>query len=85
MKPFLAGAEKFAKRLSTRFSSIHRQLLRHERTHAPQLNTHAKGPARTGYCPARTARAYNAHACLENIVKKFKAHRNAKDFAKAFI
>ena len=43
---------------------------------------------------ARKARAYrrayregvdNVHACIEKMVKKFKAHRNAKDFAKAFI
>ena len=26
-----------------------------------------------------------ARACIENMVKKVKAHRNAKDFAKAFI
>ena len=43
---------------------------------------------------ARKTRAYrrayregvdNVHACIEKMVKKFKAHRNAKDFAKAFI
>ena len=43
---------------------------------------------------ARKARAYrrayregtdNEHTSIEKTVKKFKAHRNAKDFAKAFI
>ena len=43
---------------------------------------------------ARKARAYrrayregvnNEHACIEKMIKKFRAHRNAKDFAKAFI
>lgn len=43
---------------------------------------------------ARKARAYrrayregvdNQHACIEQMVKKYKVHRNAADFAKAFI
>lgn len=43
---------------------------------------------------SRKARAYrrayregvdNEHACIEDMVKTFKAHRNAADFAKAFI
>lgn len=43
---------------------------------------------------SRKARAYrrayrqgidNEHTSIENMVKKFKAHRNATDFAKAFI
>lgn len=43
---------------------------------------------------SRKARAYrrayregvdNEHSCIEKMVKKFKAHRNAVDFAKAFI
>ena len=34
---------------------------------------------------AGEGRVDNVHACIEKMVKKFKAHRNAKDFAKAFI
>lgn len=43
---------------------------------------------------ARKARAYrqayrlgvdNQYACIEKMVKQFKAHRNAADFAKSFI
>lgn len=43
---------------------------------------------------ARKARSYrrayregvnNEHACIEKMVKKFKVHRNAADFAKSFI
>lgn len=43
---------------------------------------------------SRKARAYrrayrqgtnNEFACIEDMVKRFKAHRNATDFAKAFI
>lgn len=43
---------------------------------------------------SRKARAYrrayregvdNEHSCIEKMVKTFKAHRNAADFAKAFI
>lgn len=43
---------------------------------------------------ARKARAYrrayregvdNEHSCIEKMVKRYKAHRNAADFAKSFI
>lgn len=51
-------------------------------------------PVSTSRKFARKARAYrrayregvdNEHTCIEKMVKKFKSHRNAADFAKSFI
>lgn len=56
--------------------------------------SHDALPLSTSRKFARKARAYrrayregvdNEHACIEKMVKKFKAHRNAADFATAFI
>lgn len=73
-------------RRKNKYSNFHTLILQSMGPEALPLSTSRKF--------ARKARAYrrayregvnNEHACIEKMVKTFKCHRNALDFATAFI